>query len=182
MARRFAAGRDRRGTRRAVAGACGSRPRYCATPVSRARRHGRLLDLRARLSRLADADGARARQPGDHDRARYGCRFCWWSRRIVVGVLLWGARALSRLIIGGVSSMSPAEPLGPAADGNLIKIVLISMALLIGLNTVGIDLTAFTRLQRRDRCRAGFRPAEDRLELCQRHHPAAGALDQSRAM
>lgn len=63
---------------------------------------------------------------------------------VVVALLLWGATALSRLIslrlqyVGGLSRSVQL------LIGNLIRITLICIALLVGLNTVGIDLTAFT--------------------------------------
>lgn len=63
---------------------------------------------------------------------------------VVVAVLLWGASALSRLITGRIQHVAGLSRSVQLLIGNLIKIVLISVALLIGLNTVGIDLTAFT--------------------------------------
>jgi small-conductance mechanosensitive channel len=62
----------------------------------------------------------------------------------VVALTLWAALALARLISVRLEHIAGLSPSARVLAGNLIKIVLISVALLIGLDTVGVDLTAFT--------------------------------------
>src|SRR5262249_10626214 len=62
----------------------------------------------------------------------------------VLAVLLWIARSLARLIDKRLQYLAALSPSVRVLTGNLVRIALISVALLIGLNTVGIDLTAFT--------------------------------------
>jgi small-conductance mechanosensitive channel len=63
---------------------------------------------------------------------------------IVVALLLWAATALSRLIARRLQHVTGLSRSIQLLIANLIKIVLVTLALVIGLNTVGIDLTAFT--------------------------------------
>ncbi|HTW53477.1 MAG TPA: mechanosensitive ion channel domain-containing protein [Stellaceae bacterium] len=63
---------------------------------------------------------------------------------VIVALLLWGATALSRLISIRLQSVGGLSRSVQLLVGNLIRISLICIALLVGLNTVGIDLTAFT--------------------------------------
>src|SRR5205823_11908828 len=62
---------------------------------------------------------------------------------LVVAILLWAALGLSRVIDTRLQSYSALSPSVRVLTGNLARIALISVALLIGLNAVGIDLTAF---------------------------------------
>ncbi|MBV9826159.1 MAG: mechanosensitive ion channel [Alphaproteobacteria bacterium] len=59
---------------------------------------------------------------------------------LLIGLLLWIALALSRIIGVRIQHLSLSPSVQTLAT-NLIKIALVMMALLIGLNTVGIDLT-----------------------------------------
>jgi len=62
---------------------------------------------------------------------------------VSLAVLLWGASLLSRLLerrIGGLPNLTPAVQV---LFSKLLKIVLITIAIVAALNTVGIDLTAF---------------------------------------
>ena len=63
---------------------------------------------------------------------------------IVVALLLWAATALSRVISRRLQHVAGLSRSVQLLIANLIKIALISIAVLVGLNTVGIDLTAFT--------------------------------------
>ena len=63
---------------------------------------------------------------------------------IVIAVLLWGATALARVIGARLQHVAGLSPSLRVLSANLIRIVLVSVALIIGLNTVGIDLTAVT--------------------------------------
>lgn len=63
---------------------------------------------------------------------------------IVVALLLWAATALSRLIARRLQHVAGLSRSIQLLVANLIRIVLVTLALVIGLNTVGIDLTAFT--------------------------------------
>jgi small-conductance mechanosensitive channel len=63
---------------------------------------------------------------------------------LIVAILLWAALALARLINARLQRVTALSPSVQVLSGNLIKIALVSIALLISLNTVGIDLTAFT--------------------------------------
>jgi small-conductance mechanosensitive channel len=63
---------------------------------------------------------------------------------LVIAVLLWGALALARLIGARLEHLSGLSPSVQTLASNLVKIALVFLALLIGLNAVGIDLTAFT--------------------------------------
>jgi small-conductance mechanosensitive channel len=62
----------------------------------------------------------------------------------VIAILLWIARRLGLVIDRRLQQLATLSPSMRALTGNLVRIALISVALLIGLNTVGIDLTAFT--------------------------------------
>jgi len=62
---------------------------------------------------------------------------------LLIGVLMWAALAIARLIGARVERLGGVSPSVQALTRNLLRIVLVSLALLIGLNTVGIDLTAF---------------------------------------
>ncbi|HEX3953388.1 MAG TPA: mechanosensitive ion channel domain-containing protein [Stellaceae bacterium] len=59
---------------------------------------------------------------------------------LLIAILLWAALALARLIGVRIQRLS-LSPSVQVLASNLIKIVLVFLALLIGLNTVGIDLT-----------------------------------------
>jgi small-conductance mechanosensitive channel len=61
----------------------------------------------------------------------------------VVAILLWIALGLSRVIDTRLQHSPTLSPSVRVLTGNLVRIALISVALLIGLNAVGIDLTAF---------------------------------------
>ena len=62
---------------------------------------------------------------------------------LVIAILLWGALALARLAGARIRRLAGLSASVQTLAANLIKIVLVSLALVIGLNTVGIDLTAF---------------------------------------
>ncbi len=62
---------------------------------------------------------------------------------LVVVILLWAALGLSRVIDARLQTSAVLSPSVRVLTGNLVRIALISVALLIGLNAVGIDLTAF---------------------------------------
>lgn len=63
---------------------------------------------------------------------------------LMIAILLWAALALARLISSRLRRVTALSPSVQVLTGNLIKIALVCVALVIGLNTVGIDLTAFT--------------------------------------
>lgn len=63
---------------------------------------------------------------------------------IVVAILLWGASVLTRVLNARLRRVAGLSPSIQALTANLIRIVLIVVAVVIGLNTVGIDLTALT--------------------------------------
>ena len=63
---------------------------------------------------------------------------------LIIGVLLWAALALARLIGSRIEHLAGLSLSVQTLARNLVKIVLVFLALLIGLNAVGIDLTAFT--------------------------------------
>ncbi len=63
---------------------------------------------------------------------------------IVIAVLLWAATALARVISSRLQRVAGLSPSVRVLTANLIRIALVLVALAIGLNTVGIDLTAFT--------------------------------------
>jgi small-conductance mechanosensitive channel len=63
---------------------------------------------------------------------------------LVIAVLLWGALGLARLIGARLEHVPGLSPSVQTLASNLVKIALVFLALLIGLNAVGIDLTAFT--------------------------------------
>lgn len=62
---------------------------------------------------------------------------------LMVAILLWIALVLARLLDARLQRTSALSPSVRALSSNLARIVLVSVALLIGLNIVGIDLTAF---------------------------------------
>jgi small-conductance mechanosensitive channel len=61
---------------------------------------------------------------------------------LTIGVLLWAALALARLLGARIHNVTGLSPSVQALAGNLLKIVLVTLAIVIGLDTVGIDLTA----------------------------------------
>jgi small-conductance mechanosensitive channel len=63
---------------------------------------------------------------------------------LIIGLLLWIALALARLIGARIEHFANLSPSVQTLTRNLAKIALVFLALLIGLNAVGIDLTAFT--------------------------------------
>ena len=65
---------------------------------------------------------------------------------LIIAALLWGALALARLIGARIERLASLSPSVQTLAHNLVKIALVFLALLIGLNAVGIDLTAFTVL------------------------------------
>jgi small-conductance mechanosensitive channel len=65
---------------------------------------------------------------------------------LVVAILLWIALGLSRVIDTRLQNSAALNPSVRVLTGNLVRIALISVALLIALNAVGIDLTAFAVL------------------------------------
>jgi small-conductance mechanosensitive channel len=62
---------------------------------------------------------------------------------LVVAILLWIALGLSRVIDTRLQHLAELNPSVRVLTSNLVRIALISVALLIGLNAVGINLTAF---------------------------------------
>ncbi len=62
---------------------------------------------------------------------------------LIIVILMWGALALAQLAGARIRRLAGLSPSVQTLAANLIKIVLVSLALVIGLNTVGIDLTAF---------------------------------------
>jgi small-conductance mechanosensitive channel len=62
---------------------------------------------------------------------------------LMIAVLLWGALVLAQLAGARIRRLAGLSPSVQSLAANLIKIALVSLALVIGLNTVGIDLTAF---------------------------------------
>ena len=63
---------------------------------------------------------------------------------LLIAILLWAALALARLISGRIERAAGISPSIQTLARHLIKIALVFLALLIGVNAVGIDLTAFT--------------------------------------
>lgn len=63
---------------------------------------------------------------------------------LLIAILLWAALALARLISGRIERAANLSPSIQTLAHNLVKIALVFLALLIGVNAVGIDLTAFT--------------------------------------
>src|SRR6202007_2958617 len=61
----------------------------------------------------------------------------------IVAILLWIAHGLARVISTRLQRVAALSPSVQILTANLVRIALITVALLIGLNTVGIDLTAF---------------------------------------
>jgi len=63
---------------------------------------------------------------------------------IVVALLLWLASVLARVIGARLRHVTGLSPSVQVLTANLVRIALIAVAIMIGLNTVGIDLTALT--------------------------------------
>ncbi|HUC09945.1 MAG TPA: mechanosensitive ion channel domain-containing protein [Stellaceae bacterium] len=62
---------------------------------------------------------------------------------LIVAILIWIAVALARLIDARLQHAAALSPSVRALSSNLARIVLMTVALLIGLDLVGIDLTGF---------------------------------------
>jgi small-conductance mechanosensitive channel len=60
---------------------------------------------------------------------------------LIIAILLWAALALARLIAARLQYLA-LSPSAQTLAGNVVKIVLVSLAVLIGLAAVGINLTA----------------------------------------
>jgi len=61
---------------------------------------------------------------------------------LTLAVLLWGATALSRFLERRISQVPDLTPSIQVLLGKLLKITLITLAVVVALNSVGIDLTA----------------------------------------
>lgn len=59
-----------------------------------------------------------------------------------LALLLWGASALSRILEARINRLPDLTPSVQVLLGKLLKITLLTLAVLIALNSVGIDLTA----------------------------------------
>src|SRR5438105_6228367 len=90
---------------------------------------------------VADHDGTR--QSGDYRRHPATIGPARRQAVLVVVILLWAALGLARVIDTKLQNSAALSPSVQVLTGNLVRIALISVALLIGLNAVGIDLTAF---------------------------------------
>ncbi len=62
---------------------------------------------------------------------------------IALGVLVWAAMLLARITEQRISTLSNLTPSVQVLLTKLVKIVLVSVAVLIAISSVGIDLTAF---------------------------------------
>ena len=62
---------------------------------------------------------------------------------ITLAVLLWLAGTMSGLMERRLSSMPGVSPVAGVLFGKVFRIVLVTIAVLVGLDSVGIDLTAF---------------------------------------
>ncbi len=62
---------------------------------------------------------------------------------VAVGVLLWLAGVLARLVERRLRAMPGVTPAAGVLFAKLFKILLFTIAVVVGLDTVGIDLTAF---------------------------------------
>jgi len=62
---------------------------------------------------------------------------------ITLGLLLWGATALSHLLEGRIRAVESLTPSVQVLIVKLGKILLVTIAIVAGLSAVGIDLTAF---------------------------------------
>jgi small-conductance mechanosensitive channel len=62
---------------------------------------------------------------------------------LIVAILLWVAHSLARVIGTRLQRVNALSPSVQILSANLVRIALLSVALLLGLNAVGIDLTAF---------------------------------------
>lgn len=62
---------------------------------------------------------------------------------VALAVFLWMAGALTRLIESRIGKVSGLSPSARVLFGKLSKMVLYTLAILVGLRSVGIDLTAF---------------------------------------
>jgi small-conductance mechanosensitive channel len=60
-----------------------------------------------------------------------------------LGILLWAALALSRVLEQRIRRVPDLTPSVQVLIGKLLKITLLTLAIVIALNSVGIDLTAF---------------------------------------
>ena len=63
---------------------------------------------------------------------------------VLIAILLWAALAVARIIGGRIEHIAGLSPSVQTLTRNVLKIGLVCVALLIGLNAVGIDLTALT--------------------------------------
>ena len=98
---------------------------------------------------------------------------------VLLMLTLWAANAASDFLDRRVRSTADLTPSIQVLIGKLIRLLLITFAILIVLSTVGIDLLGARLLLRRGRRRPRLRPAEDRVQPGERHHPARRQVDQT---
>ena len=140
------------------------------------------LDHRgAQHSRAARRDRGSARRPRDRDRRACGSRRCWCSRPRRCCCWRCGRRSRSATSsTGGFRAVPELTPSIRPLIGTLIRITVMTVAIVVVLSSVGIDLSVLACVHRRDRRRHRFRPAEDRRQPGERNHPAGRQVDQAR--
>ena len=136
----------------------------------------------AALSILGLLDGTVAAldSRGDHDRrhphhAAAGAQ----DRRRCCSVALWAATATGNFLDRRVQHVSGLTPSIQVLLGKLIRIGVMTAAIVIVLSAVRHRPVGAGGVHRRDRRRPRSRLAEDRLQFRQRHHPARRQVDQA---
>ena len=99
---------------------------------------------------------------------------------IALAVLLSVALYLASLIESRIRTSQTLSPTVQVLFTKSLKIVLVSLAVLVAIRSVGIDLTALAVLGGLLGVGRRLRLAEDRQQSDQRRHPAHRQVDQAR--
>ena len=97
---------------------------------------------------------------------------------LLIAVLLWAALGLARLIGTRIQYLALSPSIQTLAS-NLIRIALVFLALLIGLNTVGIDLTGVAVFSGAIGVGVGLGLQKIVSNFIRRHHSAVRALGKA---
>ena len=96
-----------------------------------------------------------------------------------LAMLLWAATVASNLFERRITRVSEITPRARVLLGKLIKATLVTLAVVLSLTSIGIDLTTFALFTGALGVGVGLGLAADCLEPVQRDRSAAGQVDQA---
>ena len=98
---------------------------------------------------------------------------------VTLAIFVWIANALSRLIDQRLRVFGPLTPAVQVLAAKLVRMTLLTLAVVLALGSIGIDLTAFAVFSGAIGVGVGFGLAEGGVQSGQRRDPAAGSFDQA---